>query len=49
MALCGKIVDLVGTYFRHDLKNRHGVTEVSIVEMEVGFSFKMSDAFAEIY
>ena len=48
MALGCQVVYLVGTDFVHDLDYGHGVTQVGIVQMEMGLALQMSDALAEV-
>ena len=49
MALCCKIVYLIGANLADDLHKTQGVTKVGIVEVEVGVSLEMSDALTKIY
>ena len=49
MALCRQIINLIRTYLGHNLHNRHGIPQVSIMQMEMPPTLKMGYTFAEIH
>lgn len=48
MALSRQIINLVRTYFSNDLQNTHRVAEVGVMQVEMRFSFQMSNTLAVI-
>ena len=48
MALCRKVVDLVGAQLLHHLQHAHRVAEVGIVEMKPRMSLEVGDTLAKV-
>lgn len=48
MALSRQVINLVRTYFSNDLQNTHRVAEVGVMQVEMRFSFQMSNTLAVI-
>ena len=48
VALGGKIIEFVGAHFGDDLKDRHRVAEIRIMQVKIGMPLEMSYAFAVI-
>jgi hypothetical protein len=49
VALSSQVVYLIGTHLADDLYETHGVREVAVVEVEMGFAFEMRNALTIIY
>lgn len=49
VALGCKVVYFIGLYFAYYLYYTHGVTQVGVVQMEMGLAFQVSYALAVIY
>ena len=48
VALGGKIIEFVRAHFGDDLKDRHRVAEIRIMQVKIGMSLEMGYAFAVI-
>ena len=48
MALCGKIVDFVGTYLVQHLNQRKRIAEIGIVEVKIGVSLEVGYPLAVV-
>ena len=48
VALSSQVINLGWLYLTHKLNERHRVGEVSIVEVEIGLTFEVRDALAEV-
>ena len=48
VALCSKIIDFSWTYLTNNLKNRHGVAHITIMQVEMRLTFEVSDALTII-
>ena len=49
MALGCEVVNLCGLTLVHNLDDAHRVAEISIVEVEIGLAFQMSDTLTVVY
>jgi hypothetical protein len=49
VALSSQVIDLIRTHLADDLYETHGVREVAVVEVEMGFAFEMRNALTIIY
>ena len=49
MALCSQVVNLIRLYLIHNTDKAHGITQVSIMKMEMRLPFQMVNSVSSVY